>query len=259
MEYYFGYKIKGDTIINEVTYKKVYYRKLEPVNSDLNNPVEGPFYIEEEFLFGVIRDDTFNKKVYAIRFCDIGGGECVCDEEFLLYDFSMLVGGYYNSLCIVIDGTEFYLEELTTEFLFGKDRLIQSINGFWGYIYEGVGGDTGLFYPVGVPLGCPCASLDLYCIGSDEECLNDFLLATDSYELQNKFRVYPNPTENIVMIESNNDIAILSVKIYNIVGNLLFVEQNNINQIDISNLNPSVLFVKIETEKGSFLQKIIKI
>ncbi|PLX03639.1 MAG: hypothetical protein C0595_06360, partial [Marinilabiliales bacterium] len=55
------YFASGDTIVNALTYKKILKRDLVVTQ---NGP---PFEAEEEYeLFGLIRDDTLNKKVYAI-------------------------------------------------------------------------------------------------------------------------------------------------------------------------------------------------
>jgi len=259
LDYYFGYKIEGDIEINNIIYKKVYYRNFTPVNPDLGNPVEGPFYIENEFLFGAIRDDIPNKKVYAILFSEAGGnGSCINDEEFLLYDFSMLVGDSYDDFCIVEGGDGFYLEELTTEYLFGENRLVQTISDGWGWIYEGIGGDAGLFYPVFIPLGCPCAYLDYYCIGSDEECLNGFLISSDEYLLQNKINIYPNPVGDVINIASLQGLKLHATQVYDLYGKLLIRETNNLKKIDISNLTDGLYILQVNTELGNIFKKILK-
>ncbi len=79
------YYANGDTIIDDVLYAKIYKRQLVVIQT---GPPFEPDGIYE--LYGFIRDDTINKKVYAIQIN--GNWDCPENEEFLMYDFSVNVG-----------------------------------------------------------------------------------------------------------------------------------------------------------------------
>ena len=74
--------------------------------------------------------------------------------------------------------------------------------------------------------------------------------------LEKYFSITPNPAKGIIKIES--EYSINELKIYNILGELILKDSNPTNQLDISNLSTGLLFVQIETDKGSFVKKVIK-
>jgi len=76
---------------------------------------------------------------------------------------------------------------------------------------------------------------------------------------QTNFNIYPNPTIGQFNIELyNNDESIISI--YSITGKTIFNKQYTSNELIEINLDaPSGLyFVKVETDKGVFTEKIIK-
>ena len=64
--------------------------------------------------------------------------------------------------------------------------------------------------------------------------------------------IYPNPTTGLLVIETNN---LQEVKIYNIRGQLLKITDKN--QIDLSQYAKGIYLVKINTNKGTAVRKII--
>ena len=69
----FSYTILGDTLVNNTLYKKVF--KNAPTNNEV---------------VAVIREDTLERRVYAIQFENESDndGFCPLSSDFLLYDFS---------------------------------------------------------------------------------------------------------------------------------------------------------------------------
>ncbi len=74
--------------------------------------------------------------------------------------------------------------------------------------------------------------------------------------LQPQVMVYPNPTKDYLYIESSNTIN--SIKVFDVLGKLVFQENNQVNQIDISSLDNGLFFIKIETDQGVSTQKVLK-
>lgn len=70
--------------------------------------------------------------------------------------------------------------------------------------------------------------------------------------------IFPNPTEKIIFIISNNNI--IKLEIFDLQGRLLKIIEDNKDelQIDISNFTPSTYLLKITTDKGIQSVKIIK-
>lgn len=68
--------------------------------------------------------------------------------------------------------------------------------------------------------------------------------------------IYPNPVDDIVMIETHGRASLQNVIIYDVNGrNVLSTSES---QIDISNLPSGVYLMKIESSDGIFYKKIIK-
>jgi len=68
------------------------------------------------------------------------------------------------------------------------------------------------------------------------------------------FKLYPNPVENILNIQTNDKISELTI--YDLNGKIVL--QSNQNQVDVSILQAGFYTIKISTEKGVGFQKLIK-
>ncbi len=74
-------------------------------------------------------------------------------------------------------------------------------------------------------------------------------LKTDSFS-KNTIEVYPNPVQDILKI--TNDIGDLSsVQVYSITGKLLLSVESNIKEIDMTNFDTGMYFIKITTTVGT--------
>lgn len=76
-------------------------------------------------------------------------------------------------------------------------------------------------------------------------------LSVETY-LEEAITVYPNPTSGLLLIESN---ILQQVEIYNISG--ILIETTDKNEIDLSQYSKGIYLVKIVTNKGTALKKII--
>ena len=83
----------------------------------------------------------------------------------------------------------------------------------------------------------------------------DFRLSVEE-NLLSDFSVYPNPTTDILTIQS--DFAILQIEIYNQLGQIV-VSNSNQKTIDISSLTQGIYFCKIKDGNGNVgTQKVVK-
>ncbi len=73
-----------------------------------------------------------------------------------------------------------------------------------------------------------------------------------------EIHIYPNPTSNFLKIETEMNIN--SINIYNITGQIIYSEQqiiNNNSEIDVSNYTKGIYLLKIETKNNIITEKII--
>ncbi|GGZ93438.1 T9SS type A sorting domain-containing protein [Algibacter mikhailovii] len=101
-------------------------------------------------------------------------------------------------------------------------------------------------------------------INGDESVRLDFMVLTNESSLStedvlaSKFKIYPNPANDIITIASNN-IDITSISVYSVLGKqvLAGLELEN-DRLNISELAKGVYFLKINSDQGAVTKKIIK-
>lgn len=84
------------------------------------------------------------------------------------------------------------------------------------------------------------------------------LLSNPSFPVDSSISLYPNPTHNVVNIKANNTIS--SVQLFDVQGRLLqtkLVNENN-TAVDITAQSAGVYFVKVTTDKGIKVEKIVR-
>lgn len=69
-------------------------------------------------------------------------------------------------------------------------------------------------------------------------------------------KIYPNPIENILNIESAESIN--EFKIYSLDGKLILNEKASKNQINLSELSPGAYFIEFKIDEYSSTYKFIK-
>lgn len=80
---------------------------------------------------------------------------------------------------------------------------------------------------------------------------------TDNYR---NLKLYPNPTEGVLTIESGGPPRNLFIKVYDTLGKLIRMEkiEGNNRTINLRGLNSGIYLLKIETEEGLAIKRIIK-
>jgi hypothetical protein len=83
-------------------------------------------------------------------------------------------------------------------------------------------------------------------------------LAVGEHNLDASISVYPNPADGIVNIKSDN--VIKSVEVYDIQGRILqhVSDVNNITSVSIDGYGSGIYFLKIRSDKGIRIEKIMK-
>lgn len=85
-------------------------------------------------------------------------------------------------------------------------------------------------------------------------------LGTPTFDFDTYITMYPNPVKNEITLVAKNEMEILSVEIYNTLGQLILVVANaeNTTPINVSELLLGTYFVKINSNKGFSSGKFIK-
>lgn len=78
--------------------------------------------------------------------------------------------------------------------------------------------------------------------------------------LARAFSVFPNPSTEIVIIKNQNTEAkLISTSLYSSDGKLLRNVRNTVKTLDISDLPEGIYNLKIETDQGAFVKRIVKV
>jgi len=86
----------------------------------------------------------------------------------------------------------------------------------------------------------------------------DDILSSNSYSfLEKNIDVFPNPTNGLLHIESNNLFEILEVTLYNALGTTIEINPSN-ESIDLSDINTGIYFLSVKTSKGMITKKIVR-
>ncbi|CAI2768105.1 DUF7619 domain-containing protein [Flavobacterium collinsii] len=85
-------------------------------------------------------------------------------------------------------------------------------------------------------------------------------LGTQDFSFSNYFNVYPNAVYDILNITAKNTIDIISMSVYNVLGQLEISVPNgkNTSTIDVSSLTTGNYILKVKTDKGISGVKFIK-
>lgn len=91
---------------------------------------------------------------------------------------------------------------------------------------------------------------------NDLECN---IVVSSNSAINNHFKIFPNPTKNLLSINSNKEIA--EVEVFNVKGQFLKVQKNEYEEfkMSIAELQNGLYFLKIKFKDGSeLLEKIVK-
>ena len=95
--------------------------------------------------------------------------------------------------------------------------------------------------------------LTIIVVGCDGDCQ----IGIENNALTNAIDVYPNPTNGIVNISLDNSITKADIAVYNAAGTIIANTTAQRPQLNLSEAAAGIYFVKITTDKGNFIQKIV--
>jgi hypothetical protein len=207
------YFILGDTTIENFDYTKVYRRSLVPTDAP------PPFVPNGDYeLYGFLRDDSFDKKVYAILLYN--SFYCPVNEDFLLYDFSVQVGDTAR-FCLIPDFMEYVLASITPGSHLGFETRVFSNGMDPYYYYEGMGSYYGLFEAMFTPVKSSHQKYTqhtfLYYYCREAPC--DLVVSVpEMNNNENTLQFYPSPADQILTVSFLEKSIAGEIVIMNIQG-----------------------------------------
>jgi len=84
---------------------------------------------------------------------------------------------------------------------------------------------------------------------------NCFLSVNDN--ILSQLSLYPNPSSDIITINTPSGVEITSTTLYNLLGKIVLNNTNN-NQINLSDLPTGVYILNITTDNGSISKKVVR-
>lgn len=95
--------------------------------------------------------------------------------------------------------------------------------------------------------------------GSTSNFVDNVVLPAESFAIDSKTQIFPNPATNEVTI-NHNDLTNVAVKVTDIAGKVLINESLNeaSNTLNIANLNAGIYLFTISSNEGQTTKKIVK-
>jgi Secretion system C-terminal sorting domain len=246
-------KFQGDTLINNVAYKKI-LRCNDSLQTDW-------------FVNGYIREDTL-KKVFLFN------EQNQTDE--LIYDFGLEVGDSLTKTNW--DGWNIYLGSIEYVTLENSAVPIRQLNfysdpdtseGYWlATWYEGIGSTAGILWGLNV-IWLVGGEFGLVCYFENDTLKyhhSGFSTCfpagyrTDISDMKNdninkeEIYIYPNPTNGDLYIDFSEPKNYSDISIFDIKGQLLRQWENS-NQIDISDFENGMYIISVNNK---YFKKVIK-
>ena len=104
--------------------------------------------------------------------------------------------------------------------------------------------------------GCNTDPLMTEFIKSNLEYINPNLGSNDLTYLENAISLFPNPTSGQVQLNISNDIEVINLKLYNVLGQQITIVANN--TIELSFLPAGLYYLQVDTNLGTITKTVIR-
>ena len=248
----YQYEVQGDTLLGTNVYHKII--RVFGYGFFICGPTENGY-------MGGLREDTILHKIYFVPKDSI--------QEELLYNFNLALGdtvrGYYLE---TFSGNNLIVTDIDS-ILIGttyRKRFKCEVNYplHTNYLVEGIGNiTTGLLEPPEImdltPLLC-CFSVNgtpVYIVYSPCELPNSIIQTDKEFS----YSLFPNPAVNELTI-LNAGVKAQNIEIYDMLGKKcispILYKGREEARIDVSLLGKGIYFVRLHSEKGIIIKKLIK-
>ena len=282
------YASAGDTVINGVTYMKIYTQHA-------NQSFE--FSLPEAQYFTAIREDTVSRKVYCImpagtliRRNNHVVGQTEAPREFLLYDYSLEIGDTVTCYTICKETSTYEVNEGFATRIDSYDTLIHLSDGTphnvmrvhveVNYIFphdtwiEGIGSTLGFNIPFFNNPDIPAKQLlcftnaegagyqtGLVLDDNPDDCYNkNYNIGITEREAES-FKVYPNPANQTFTISfTEAQESVKQVRVMDMLGKeVMSVENLSSNTFNIAHLPVGTYIVQVISISGKeYASKLVK-
>ncbi len=260
------FTIQGDTIINLVSYKKLFNKKII---TTITHPTTMPTYT-----------DSYDTSLHYIRFDSVANEVYyrtdTSSTDMLVYSFSPAQG---DTLTGIYAGINYIADSIEQINLFGVQtpKYLISEPPPWNYInpdnylIDGVGGSNGLleFYPVQIVLSGGVLMTRLICFQHMDSILLGFNRIDCPYvnfptsidEIQEDIHptIYPNPFGEDLKISINKFISNGQIEIFDAMGRKVYADgfTGNFKTVNC-NLPSGMYLIQIKGHGIYFSQKIFR-
>jgi len=259
-----SYRTEGDTVINGLTYFKMYYDAMGIDSYGDTTYTYNAFY-------GLLREDDSNK-VFTYH--------PLSDREFLVYDFKWEKGKELLYHGFILDDSGKFYRSLTTYTVIDEIDSVQLLDGLYYKclknndgtirIIQGIG-DLSEFFFMNRYIGKSDGSYyELLCfqkgdqliyLNPDYETCGEIKGTTSILPIssESSIKIYPNPTTGQLRVVSGGISDGGDIQIYDIVGKL--VQQSPVSAlspettIDISHLANGIYFLKVDNKMFKIVKK----
>jgi hypothetical protein len=272
----YKYRMSGNTLLNGKTYKKIFRSENIEEYYPCYIPDTGGLYFWERYFAGLREDSS---KIYIL----FDGST----TEYLLYDFSVQLGDTTETFSLPNSGYNVYFvyDSTFVDSIWGHQRNIRRMTGFTfvngnfnfnytDYWIEGIGSLKGFiwlqynnFYKNRSCLGAYSELKDFSLIEDSlkYQCRDSifmeppFYVNTDEEQLNNLLSVYPNPTENNIILNISDEHAVSTIHLTNLQGKTLKRYQGFQKNIPVTDLSNGLYFLHVQFANGeTVVKKIMK-
>jgi len=258
--YRYIYYLNGDTVLTdsvETTYYKIFRRgTLSTISVYPDNSCDENTWVIDEYVALVRQVD---RNVYIKS----GNG-----PETLIYDFNLAVGD-------TIDTELFYPEQpLIVTFIdsiwvgdYYFKRFYSNQILYNGYLIEGIGHGMGFLEPNGwtdewgAEMYCYVRGDSIVYTFENGEGGCDYVLSVEKHHQFNiGFTIYPNPAVGKVTIAVNENVKVVKVRVYGVMGRVVIEKSYQSPQppsprgssiaLDVRDLQPGMYLIEVETKDG---------
>ena len=107
---------------------------------------------------------------------------------------------------------------------------------------------------------CAYYFIDDVCVSTDSLLCANFSVSVKENSFKHQFSFYPNPTTDFVIVQNSFNTP-FNLTVYNSLGQEIYRQQSitsNHLQLNVSNYNTGLLFIKITLQNNQFTYKLLK-